>query len=172
MRTTKYGIASLNRQFPNDTACLEYIFDAGHKRKCRCGGRYKKVASRRQFQCSGCRSQIAPTAGTVFNKSKTSLILWFHAILSFYNAKGEISAKQLERDLEVTYKCAWRILSIIRLVLKVIPSNNSRNLSYTDILAIASRPIQGIRRKNKKYRKLIFKNKKSGAGEIRNYNIF
>jgi transposase-like protein len=77
------------------------------------GGRMK-----RKFQCSKCRFQISPTSGTVFHKSKTSLTLWFHAILIFSNAKSGISAQQLQRNLEVTYKCAYRILSHIRQVLK------------------------------------------------------
>jgi len=162
MKSKKYGIASLHKQFPNDDACLEFIFDVGHARECTrrlgrdlwtaCGGRYKKVAGRRQFQCSKCRSQIAPTAGTIFNKSGTPLVLWFHAILAFFNAKGEISAKQLERDLEVTYKCAWRILSIIRGVLDGFHRPNARNLTYSEVLVMAikaERPTELRQRKKK-----------------------
>lgn len=114
----KYGITSFKKDFPDDEACLDVIFDTLHSRKCSCGGTYSLLAKRRQFQCSKCRFQIAPTAGTIFHKSDTPLTLWFRAILSFSNAKSGISAKQLERDLEVTYKCAWRILSQIRKALK------------------------------------------------------
>ena len=49
-----------------------------------------------------------------FIKSATPLTLWFHAIFIFSNAKSGISAKEMERQLGVTYKCAWRILSLIR----------------------------------------------------------
>lgn len=111
---TKYSIRNLKRDFPTDEACLEVIFDALHSRSCSCGGTYRKVMGRKQYQCSKCRFQIAPTAGTIFHKSDTPLTLWFHAILVFSNAKSGISAKQMERDLGVTYKCAWRILSLIR----------------------------------------------------------
>jgi transposase len=72
----------------------------------------------RIFQCSKCRFKISPTAGTIFHKSKTPLPLWFHAILVFSNAKSGFSAQQMERSLEVTYKCAYRILSQIRKTLK------------------------------------------------------
>jgi transposase-like protein len=44
--------------------------------------------------------------------------MWFLAILLFSNAKSGYSAKQLERDLNVTYKTAWRMLMLIR---KAIP---------------------------------------------------
>ena len=74
--------------------------------------------TKRKFQCSRCGFQISPTAGTVFHKSSTTLTLWFHAVLIFSNAKSGVSAQQLQRNLEVTYKCAYRILSHIRKVLK------------------------------------------------------
>jgi len=117
-KITKYGVKSFQAEFPNDEACLEFIFDALHSRSCSCGGKYNLIKGRRQFQCSKCRFQIAPTANTIFHKSPTPLTLWFHAIHVFSNAKSGISAKQMERDLEVTYKCAWRILSLIRKSLK------------------------------------------------------
>jgi transposase len=113
-RQNRYGIKSLERDFPTDEACLDFLFDAQHSRKCECGGHYSLKAGRRQFQCSKCRFQIAPTAQTVFHKSDTPLTLWFKAILTFSNAKSGISAKEMERQLEVTYKTAWRILMLIR----------------------------------------------------------
>lgn len=111
---TKYGIRSLDKQFPTDEACLDYVFSTLHSHACSCGGTYKLIKGRKQYQCSKCRFQIAPTAGTIFHKSDTPLRSWFHAILVFSNAKSGISAKQLQRELEVTYKCAWRMLSLIR----------------------------------------------------------
>lgn len=118
MNEKKYGIPSLKREFPTEEACLAYIFDTLHTRECSCGGEYSPITGRKQYQCSKCRFQIAPTAGTIFEKSSTPLTLWFHAILVFSNAKSGISAKQMQRELEVTYKCAWRILSRIRKALK------------------------------------------------------
>jgi transposase-like protein len=118
----KYGIPSLKRDFPNHDACLQYIFNMRHARKCSCGGEYSLMKEglkmKRKFQCGKCRFQISPTAGTIFNKSKTPLLLWFHAILAFSNAKSGISAQHIQRNLEVTYKCAYRILDKIRKSLK------------------------------------------------------
>lgn len=113
-KETKYSIRDLKSQFPTDEACLSFIFDTLHTRKCSCEGTYKQVKGRRQFQCSKCRFQIAPASGTIFHKSDTPLTSWFHAIFIFSNAKSGISAKEMERQLGVTYKCAWRILSLIR----------------------------------------------------------
>src|SRR5271168_51302 len=117
-KETKYSIRDLRRDFPTDEACLALIFDTLHSRKCSCGGVYKQIKGRKQYQCSKCRFQIAPASTTIFNKSDTPLSLWFHAIFIFSNAKSGISAKEMERQLGVTYKCAWRILSLIRKALK------------------------------------------------------
>jgi len=113
-RENKYGLLDLKKQFPSEDACLDYLFTTLHTPACSCGGTYKRVASRKQYQCSKCRFQIAPTAGTIFHKSDTPLTLWFHAIFVFSNAKSGISAKELERQLGVTYKTAWRMLKLIR----------------------------------------------------------
>lgn len=113
-----YGLNSLKRDFPNEEACLQFVFDSQHTRKCSCGGQYHLIKGRKQFQCSKCRFQIAPCANTIFHKSATPLSLWFHAIWIFSNAKSGISALEMQRQLEVTYKCAWRILSLIRKALK------------------------------------------------------
>lgn len=122
MKSTKYGITSLRKQFKNDEACIEFMFDAMHNRKCSCGGTYSLMNNgeqkRRKFQCSKCRFKISPTAGTIFNKSDTPLVLWFHALMVFSNAKSGMSGKALERDLEITYKTAWRMLTLIRKALK------------------------------------------------------
>lgn len=113
-KDTKYSIKDLKRDFPNDDACLDFIFSTLHSKECSCGGTYKKVTKRKKYQCSKCRFQISPTANTIFHKSDTPLTLWLHAIWVFSNAKSGISAKEMERQLGVTYKCAWRILSKIR----------------------------------------------------------
>src|SRR3989344_6273813 len=113
-RENRYGIKSLERDFPNEAKCLEFLFDAQHSRECSCGGTYKPVKGRKQYQCSKCRFQIAPLAGTIFHKSDTPLQIWFKAILSFSNAKSGLSAKQLEREIETTYKTAYRMLMLIR----------------------------------------------------------
>lgn len=113
-RINRYGVRSLEKDFPNDDVCLDFLFDAQHSRACSCGGTYKRIKGRKQYQCSKCRFQIAPLAGTIFHKSDTPLTLWFKAILAFSNAKSGVSAKYMERELEVTYKTAWRMLMLIR----------------------------------------------------------
>ena len=117
-RTFKYGIRELLNDFPNNKSFLEFIFDSLHERRCSCGGVFSLRKSRKVFRCGRCHFEISPLKGTIFEKSKTPLMLWLHALLLFSNAKSGISAKQLERHLAVTYKCAWRMLFQIRLRLQ------------------------------------------------------
>lgn len=114
----KYGLKQLRKDFPTDKACLDFAFDTLHSKECSCGGEYRRVEGRKQFYCTKCRFQIAPLSGTIMHKSDTPLTLWWHALWVFSNAKSGLSAKDLERQLAVTYKCAWRILHQIRKALK------------------------------------------------------
>ncbi len=110
----RYGIQEFQVDFGTEAKVLKAIFEANHSYICSCGGRYVPLKGRRQYQCSKCRFQIAPTAGTIFHKSDTALTSWFFAIFLFANAKSGYSAKQLQRDLNVTYKTAWRMLNLVR----------------------------------------------------------
>ncbi len=55
--------------------------------------------------------------GTIFEDSATSLKLWFHAIFLMASTRCGISAKQIEREIGVTYKTAWRMFNRIRSLL-------------------------------------------------------
>jgi predicted DNA-binding transcriptional regulator YafY len=52
--------------------------------------------------------------GTIFEKSTTSLELWFYAIYLLTSTRCAISAKQLERELGVGYKTARRMIRELR----------------------------------------------------------
>jgi len=56
--------------------------------------------------------------GTIFEKSVTPLKLWFYAIFLISSTRCGISAKQLQRELGVTYKTAWRMFHSIRSLLQ------------------------------------------------------
>jgi transposase len=66
--------------------------------------------------------------GTIFEDSATSLKLWFHAIYLMSQTRCGISAKQLERELGVTYKTAWRMFNKIR---SMLADTDERPLSGT-----------------------------------------
>jgi transposase len=114
------------QDFPNDEACLEWLWrerfapNGDDVARCeRCGRdrlfrRYGTMQQRQSWTCTGCGHHVHPTAGTSFHKSSTSLHLWFYAMYLMTSTRRGISAKQLERELGVTYKTAWRMFRLIR----------------------------------------------------------
>src|SRR5207245_6910621 len=75
---------------------------------------YATKQRRQTWTCTQCGHHVQPTAGTIFEGSPTSLHLWFYAIHLMTSTRTGLSAKQLEREIGVTYKTAWRMLNLIR----------------------------------------------------------
>lgn len=69
---------------------------------------------RTAYACDHYDNHIYPLAGTIFEKTTTSLKLWFHAMFQMGSTKCGISAKQIQRETGVTYKTAWRRFKQIR----------------------------------------------------------
>ena len=53
-------------------------------------------------------------AGTIYEGSATPLQLWFYAMFLFTKSRNGVSGKELQRQLGVTYKTAWRMGHKIR----------------------------------------------------------
>jgi transposase-like protein len=111
--------------YPDDEACLTFLWnvrynlgdDTAHCQRCeeiRPFKRYTAKQQRQDWTCTACGLHVHPTAGTIFHKSSTSLHLWFYAMYIMASTRCGISAKQLERELGVTYKTAWRMFTKIR----------------------------------------------------------
>ncbi len=123
MKNNKFTIKDFKRLYPNDDSCLEKIFIErfGHNIECpRCKriSYFYKIKNRKCYSCNHCGYQIHPLADTIFHKSSTSLWNWFFAMFLFSTSKNGVSAKELERQLGITYKTAWRIAKQIRLLFK------------------------------------------------------
>jgi transposase len=122
---SRYALMEFMADFPDDATCLDWLWqtryaeDGEHAYCEKCGetrkfSRYATKQQRQSWTCNGCGHHVHPTAGTVFHKSSTSLHLWFYAMYLMTSTRCGISAKQLERELGVTYKTAWRMFHLIR----------------------------------------------------------
>jgi transposase len=119
---SQYSLMEFMREFPDDAACLDWLWRTnyapdGHTAdcpKCDKSRRFHRVNGRPAYDCDSCGFHLHPTAGTIFHKSSTSLHLWFFAVHLATSTRCGVSAKQLERELGVTYKTAWRMLNLIR----------------------------------------------------------
>src|SRR5580704_8332828 len=115
----KYTIHDFNRDFADDDACLDFILHLVHPdgvtcRKCQEVRQHHKLHGRKAYSCDYCGTHVYPLAGTIFEKSTTPLKSWFYAMHLMAMTRCGISAKQIERELGVTYKTAWRIFTQIR----------------------------------------------------------
>jgi transposase len=122
---SKYSLMEFMKDFPDDDACLVWLWrnryapDGEHTlcpacQEIRTFHRYATAQQRQSWTCTHCGQHVHPTAGTIFRKSSTSLHLWFYAMYLMTSTRCGISAKQMERELGVTYKTAWRMAHLIR----------------------------------------------------------
>ena len=115
------SLGELRAWFPTDADCLDYLEwlrwphgfvcpSCGHSEGWRLGdGRFK---------CTGCDSRTSVIAGTIFDRTRTPLTVWFSACWHFATGKDGISALSLKRTLEIgSYQTVWAILHRLRSVL-------------------------------------------------------
>src|SRR4051794_7966461 len=107
---SRYTVMDFMADFPDDAACLDFLWrqslsldgQHAHCPKCKRQRRFHRLSKHPAYSCDTCGHHLHPTAGTIYHKSSTSLVLWFHAIFLMSQTRCGISAKQLERDLGVT----------------------------------------------------------------------
>ena len=81
------------------------------------------------YKCGACRKQFTVTVGSIFEDSHAPLGKWLMAIFILCSSKKSISAHQLHRRWEVTYKTAWFMAHRIRFTMGAAP--NTPKLSGT-----------------------------------------
>jgi transposase-like protein len=111
-----------NKKFSTELACIEYFIKVRYQDVVLCNHcKSNKVSNRKEtpkvFDCSSCHNTFSIFKGTIFEKSCTDLRKWMYAIHLFLNGKKGISGYQLQREIGVTYKTAWRMLKQIRLAM-------------------------------------------------------
>jgi transposase len=120
-----YSLREFQQDFPDDEACLEWLWRERHAPdgehaycpKCeqdRSFRRYTTKQQRQSWTCTGCGHHIHPTADTIFAKSSRPLSDWFYVMFLVANSRCGIAAKQVERELGCNYKTAWRMLNKVR----------------------------------------------------------
>lgn len=94
-------------RWPNGVACP------------RCGSKaISRIKKRRQFDCDSCRYQFSVRVNSIFHDSHLPLWKWFLAVYMMIESKKGISANQLKRTLNVSYKTAWYLCHRVRAAMK------------------------------------------------------
>ena len=112
-------VSQFFKRFPDDETCLEHLFNVRYGQhhtcpKCKREAKWYRIKAERAYSCQWCGHHLHPTVGTLFENTRTGLQLWFYAIYLFTTSRHGVPAKELERQLGVTYKTAWRIGHEIR----------------------------------------------------------
>jgi hypothetical protein len=115
------SIGEFQAWFRTDADCLDYLewLRWPHGFECaRCDGVGGWRTGDRRIMCAACGHRTSVTAGTIFDKTRTPLTVWFTACWSFATAKDGISALSLQRSLDIgSYQTAWAMLARFRSVL-------------------------------------------------------
>ncbi len=127
--TKTFTVQDFFKRFPTDDACLEHLWatrygDSVECPKCEKVGKFAKLKKAPAYSCPWCGHHIHPMAGTPFARSRTSLQKWFYAIYMFTTSRNGVAAKELQRQLGVTYKCAWRMAHEIRKYMGKVDGDN------------------------------------------------
>jgi len=119
MKQKPVTTAQFFRIYPDDETCLQHLFDVRFGQgfecpSCERDSNWYRIKAERAYSCQWCGHHLHPTVGTPFEKTRTPLQLWFYAIHLFTTTRHGVSGKELQRQLGVTYKTAWRMAKLIR----------------------------------------------------------
>lgn len=106
-------------KFPNELAVIDFYITIRYPKGITCNhcgstNVIHRHTTPKVFTCMGCHNSFSIFKGTIFEHSSTDLTKWMYAVQLFINGKKGISGCQLQRELGVTYKTAWRMLHQIR----------------------------------------------------------
>jgi transposase-like protein len=111
----------LQSWFVTDADCLDYLdwlrWPQGFVcPRCQNRGGWRVADGR--YKCASCAKRTAVTAGTLFDRRRTPLTVWFAVCWQFATAKDGVSAQSLQRTLEFgSYETPWAMLHRLRAVL-------------------------------------------------------
>lgn len=122
--STFKDLITLSKNFTDEAICRKYLEKIiwGETPVCPFCGSLKTYAFKdgKRYNCAerACNRVFNVKMGTFLEGTKLPLNKWFHAIYVFTSHKKGISSIQLGKDLGITQKSAWFVLSRLREVLK------------------------------------------------------
>lgn len=113
-----FTLKQFMQRYPSDDACLEEIMARKQPACPDCGKtKFYRIQGTKKYSCS-CSYIFSPLAGTIFHGSSTPLTSWFYVIYAMSQTRSGVSAMQIQRDLGVTYKTAWRMMHKVRQLMR------------------------------------------------------
>jgi hypothetical protein len=154
------GVNSItfNQRFKDDKDCLEYLSEikwlTGYNCK-RCNndkfGNGKNIHNRR---CTKCRYDESPTAGTMFEKLKFSILIAFHIVFKISTKKKGMSSLELSNEFELRQMTCWSFKQKLQQVMKSSLKSPLTGVVHVDAFVIGG-PEEGKKGRSKGLKKLI-----------------
>jgi transposase-like protein len=107
------------------------------------------------WKCAICRKQFTVTVGTIFEGSRIPISKWLMAIHLICSSKKGVSALQLSRNLDLTYKTAWFMAHRIRYAMGQEPLRTKLKGTVEADEAYFGGKISNMHRKDRVRRNLI-----------------
>lgn len=152
MPTEKFTLHDFFREFYTPAQCLEYLAklrwpDGIFCKKCQKVTKHHLRIVDKGYSCQYCGYLRTPTNGTIFHKSNVPLPNWFWVIFQFAKTRTGITAKQIERELGVSYKTALRMCNAVRSALDEVPETMTGTVECDETYMGNSRRYFGRKRK-------------------------
>lgn len=145
MRLQKITYKHFEKYAPSEAESLDYIFKIVYNnlRKCPvCESKflYHRVGAkseinneqRKCYQCSDCTNQLYPLTETVLKKSRTDIRKWVYAAYYVNNVDSKVSINEMSNMIDVTPKCAFNMLRIIRNVYSLHDIDNVKDTNNAE----------------------------------------
>lgn len=118
MEDYPHNLLELEERFATEDACVEYLKSLRWPdgfRCPRCSGDKAWPLKTGLLRCSACDYKALATAGTIFERTRKPLVMWFRAIWWVTSQKNGASATTVQRILELgSYQTAWAWLHKLR----------------------------------------------------------
>jgi transposase-like protein len=112
------NLVKLVDRFHSEERCRDYLEQLRWPDGVTCSRCQSKsiseIRERNQYDCNSCRYQFSVTSGTIFHDSHLPLWKWFLTAYMMIESRKGVSANQIRRTIEVSYKTAWYLCHRIR----------------------------------------------------------
>lgn len=93
-----------------------------------------------RWRCRDCKRQYSVRTGTVFEESRLPMRVWVFAFWSACSSKKGVSALQISRECDVSYKSALFVMHRIRKAMSVEPDGKLAGTVEADETYIGGKP--------------------------------
>ena len=108
------------QQYPTEEKCLKAFVEYRLKRGITCPHcqeetKHYFVNAQKRFECKECKKRVSYKKGTMMEKSKLPIQVWFMLIHLMTSTKKSMSALEVSRQLEIRYDTVWYAMHKIRI---------------------------------------------------------